>query len=344
MNLFKGFSADDLRLNCKLAETRIEQLKNKKMNALKRQRDEIVKLLSDKKQEELARIRTEHMVREDFNVEVLQIIALHCALLKERVKLLDSSPTIPHDMRQCVTTLVYAADRIDDVPELTKIRSNLMLKYKKELTGWLASEEKTRENVNERVFERLSPKPPNARIVLGYMVHIAKENNLDWEPSENPDFGSVSHAAPAPTGVSVAPGEGSGIRTPYYVTDGSISSATGKGGLLDPTIKPGGGPPKGGGGASLAPGGVVPSLFDTPVSAPSKPPGGSVGGGGGGGKPVPAAKAATTVPQADFAVLSDETSGRHNLFPASAPVTANASAVPDYDELQARFEALRRGD
>lgn len=344
MNLFKGFSADDLRLNCKLAETRIEQLKNKKMNGLKRQRDEIVKLLGDKKQEELARIRTEHMVREDFNIEVLQIIALHCALLKERVKLLDSSPTIPHDMRQCITTLVYAADRIDDVPELTKIRSNLMLKYKKELSGWLASEEKTRENVNERVFERLSPKPPNARIVLGYMVHIAKENNLDWEPSENPDFGSVSHAAPAPTGVSVAPGEGSGIRTPYYVTDGSISStAASKGSLLDPVIKPGGGPPKsGGGGGSLAPGGVVPSLFDTPVSATTKPGGGGAGGGGGGKSPP--AKVATTVPQADFAVLSEETSGRHNLFPVAAPVTANASAVPDYDELQARFEALRRGD
>ena len=355
MNLFRSFSVEDLRLNLKLAETRIEQLKNKKTNQLKKQRQEIVSLLRDNKQEELARIRTEHMVREDFNIEVLGIIGLLCALLRERTKLLEASASIPYDMKECCTTLVYAADRINDVPELSKIKSQLMLKFKKELMSWLATEELVRENVNERVYEKLSPKPPNAFIVTSYMKHLAEENGLDWRPKE--DFANTRFDQPpaAPTGASILPGAGTGIRTPYYVTDGSLSGTA-----VEPMFKTLGGVGDGGGGAGVPlmkassppSSGAVSSMFDNPAAAPlpARP---ASGAGGLGSATLAAAaaskrkdEAAAKAKQPDFLVLGaeDESTGRHNLFPPAAPVTNNAGAVPDFDELQARFEALKRGE
>jgi hypothetical protein len=253
-------------------------------------------------------------------------------------------------MKECCTTLVYAADRIGDVPELNKIKSQLMLKFKKELTAWLVTDDKARENVNERIYKRLSPQPPNAYIVTEYMRTIAEEANVNWAPTD--DFAQVrlDQPAPAPTGASVVPGAASGIRAPYLVTDGFISKTA-----LSPAAPPAVDPnddlipplssakPKGGGGG----GGGVPALGSATVAAAAaakrraeeqelqKPPP-SLSSARPGGLSSAAAKPATPP---EFVVLS----GDRDLFPPSVPVTSNASAAPDFDELQARFEALKRG-
>ena len=199
----------------------MELLKNKKKNLITKQKVEIANLLRNK-EEELARIRTEHIVVEDFFIEVLDILGLLCALLEERSKLLESSETIPYDMRESIMTLAYASDRIHEIPELVEIKSILALKFGKDIKATLHSDSGIKENVNERVLEKLSIKPPNGFIVTSYMKHIAEDNGLDWEPK--PDIAKFDLPAPSPTGLSVAPGSGSGIKAPYVVTNGALSS------------------------------------------------------------------------------------------------------------------------
>jgi hypothetical protein len=346
MDLFRRFDESKLKLKLKLAEARIELLKNKKTNQIKKQKLEIANLLRENNQEELARIRTEHIVREDFNIEVLGILGLLCALVKERTKLLEASPSIPYDMKESCVTLVYAADRVTDIPELIDIKQQLMLKYKKELTSWMLTEEKTKENVNERVFEKLSVKPPNAFIVTQYMKHIAEENNVPWSPSDDFAMSRFDQPSVAPSGQSITAGMGSGIKAPYYVSDGSLSSNPSQG-IVEPMYKPG----SGGGsvlGGSKPGGGAPPPSLLNPISLPSvpgslssSPPSGSVLG----SATIAAAQASKNKqekppsPANDFVVLNGE---QPNLYPAPAPVTSNQAALPEYDELLQRFEALKR--
>jgi hypothetical protein len=354
MDFFRRFDVEKLRSSLKLAETRIDLMKNKKTNEIKKQKLEIASLLRNGKQEELARIRTEHIVREDFNIEVLGILGLLCALVKERTKLLDHSATIPYDMKESCTTLIYAADRVNDVPELSIIKQQLMLKFKKELTAWMDTEAKTKENVNERVFEKLSVKPPNAFIVTSYMKHIAEENGVDWSPDDSDlTMSRFDQPAAAPTGLSITAGAGSGIRAPYYVSDGSLSHLPSQG-IVEPMF-PGNSSSKPGGGAGGGGGGAIPSLFNpgvpaggAPVVPPLKPSMTTTAIPLLGTATIAAAAASKKKteqeqkPAPEYVVLGESTGG-HNLFPPAAPVTTNAAAVPGYDELAARFEALKRG-
>ncbi|KAH9252271.1 hypothetical protein BASA81_009873 [Batrachochytrium salamandrivorans] len=313
MDLFRSFNADKLRLKLKLAETRIELVKNKKTNEIKKQKIEIATLLKNN-QEELARIRTEHLVCDDFRIEVLGIVGLLCALLKERTKLLENSKEIPFDMKESCVTLVFAADRVAEIPELADIKQQLLLKFKRELVAWLGTEESAKANVNERVFKKLGIQPPNAFIVTSYMKYIAQDAGVDWEPKEDFSLRTDLPSA-APRGNTVNPGEGSGIATPYLVNDGFLGSGNQDGGDF-----------------------TVPKMFDdkkqssNPTNvfefnpSSSKPPPAAPGGGMGGVRPKP--------PPSSFLSPS-----------ASAPSSHGGNdGVPDFDELTARFNALKGKD
>ena len=83
MSWFASFDPAKLRLKLKVAATRITLTINNKTNEIKKQKQEIANLLkAGNKQIEFARIRTEHLVREDWNVEVLEIIGLLAALVQ----------------------------------------------------------------------------------------------------------------------------------------------------------------------------------------------------------------------------------------------------------------------
>jgi len=224
MDLFARFDANKLRIKLKLAATRIEQQKNKRTLEIVKQKRAVAEMLAGGKDEELARIRTEHIVVDDWQVEVLGIIGLLCNLLQERTRLLEASETVPFDMQESCCTLIYAATRID-IPELMDIKRQLLLKFKG-LTKLMDTEEKCKEVVNERVLVKLSVKPPNAYTVTSYMKHIAEEHNVDWAPDESVGAQAMRFDAPmiAPVGSTVVAGGASGIQAPYMVTDGTIAS------------------------------------------------------------------------------------------------------------------------
>lgn len=327
MDLFRSFDADKLRLKLKLAETRIELVKNKKTNEIKKQKIEIATLLKNN-QEELARIRTEHLVCDDFRIEVLGIVGLLCALLKERTKLLENSKEIPFDMKESCATLVFAADRVSEIPELSDIKHQLQLKFRRELLAWLGTEDSARANVNERVFKKLGVQPPNAFIVTSYMKYIAQDSGVEWEPKEDFSLRTDLPSA-APRGNTVSPGQGSGIATPYLVNDGYLGGGGG-----------GKGGGKGGKGGDDDGDFTVPKMFEdkkqtspnqtnvfefNPSSSASMRPAPAM-------PPPPAAPGARPVPPpASF------------LSP-SAPPHGGGGGVPDFDELTARFNALKGKD
>ena len=70
-----SFNGQKCKAQLKMASIRIAQQTNKKTQLIKGLKREIAQLLADNK-EEKARIRTEHIIREDFVMEVYETISL----------------------------------------------------------------------------------------------------------------------------------------------------------------------------------------------------------------------------------------------------------------------------
>ena len=121
-----GYDEGKLKSNLKMAMQRCKIVTNKKTAASKIKKKEVAALLDGKK-EEKARIQTEALIREDFTIESLEIIGLHCELLHERVKYISASSTCPSDIAEAVCTIIWVADKID-IPELVTVKSQVFYK------------------------------------------------------------------------------------------------------------------------------------------------------------------------------------------------------------------------
>lgn len=82
------FQANKLKVQLKLAINRLKMLQAKKTSLCQHQRREIATLL-DKGKEESARVRVEHVIREDLFIEAMEILELYCDLLLARFGLIE---------------------------------------------------------------------------------------------------------------------------------------------------------------------------------------------------------------------------------------------------------------
>lgn len=211
------FNTNKLKPHLKMAEQRLNILNTKKTALIKQQKKEIAALLRDGK-EEKARIRVEHLIRLDFTIEAYELLALLCELFHERVALINSEKDCPVDMKETLSTLIYAAPRTE-VPELNEVTRQLELKYGLEFV------EEARSNrgecVNGRVVHKLGVSPPSALLVMKYLTAIAKEHGVDnWTPAETglDEEAMATQSMPGPSGFSVQVAPGSNLAQAYADT------------------------------------------------------------------------------------------------------------------------------
>ena len=182
---------------------------NKKSSQLKHQKRDIALLLSDNKTEK-ARIKVEHIIREDFLIESYELIELLCELLHERIKYLASEKHCPDDLLPAVVSLIWAIPKID-IPELLEVRKQLVAKYGKKFAE--EASQNSNNMVNERLHEKLALKPPSSFLVTRYLEEIAKEYNVDWSP---PSTNNSDHLpVPSPQGFSISMAPGSDLSSAY---------------------------------------------------------------------------------------------------------------------------------
>lgn len=89
MDFFFPFSEKKIKPYLKMANQRILITVNKKTSQVKHQKREIASLLENKK-EEKARIKVEHIIREDFTIEGYELIELLTELVHERIAYIAS--------------------------------------------------------------------------------------------------------------------------------------------------------------------------------------------------------------------------------------------------------------
>ncbi|XP_061863602.1 IST1 homolog isoform X2 [Colius striatus] len=331
--LGSGFKAERLRVNLRLVINRLKLLEKKKTELAQKARKEIADYLAAGK-DERARIRVEHIIREDYLVEAMEILELYCDLLLARFGLIQSMKELDSGLGEAVSTLIWAAPRLQsEVAELKIVADQLCAKYSKEY-GKLCRTNQIG-TVNDRLMHKLSVEAPPKILVERYLIEIAKNYNVPYEPD------SVVMAE-APAG-----GEADLIDV----------------GFTDDVKK--GGPGGGGGGGFTAPllghDGIVPMpvMMPMPMPAPNPPfsyppPKGPIDEPnpdkdasapvvGPGPNPEASPKPKAEVPHTfDNFVLPELPSVPDTLPTASAGANSSASEDIDFDDLSRRFEELKK--
>ncbi|XP_065051501.1 IST1 homolog [Rhopilema esculentum] len=214
-----GFKSQRLRVNLKLAINRLKMLEKKKTEIAMKSRKEIADFIQANKFDR-ARIRVEHIIREDYLVEALELVEMYCDLLLARFGLIETMKYCDEGLVEPVSSIIWSAPRLySDVQELKIIEEQLILKYGKEF----GQQARTNINntVNEKLIIKMSPQAPPKLLVERYLMEIAKNYNVSYEPDpdvmlsegipsiDSKEFDNIGSFQGGPGGPS-APGGGSG--------------------------------------------------------------------------------------------------------------------------------------
>ncbi|XP_059455443.1 vacuolar protein sorting-associated protein IST1 isoform X2 [Corylus avellana] len=178
---------------------------------LKHMRKEIAQFLQAG-QEAIARIRVEHVIREQNIWAAYEILELFCEFVLARVPIIESQRECPSELREAIASIIFAAPRCSDVPDLLQIKNLFTTKYGKEFV-MAVSELRPDSGVNRTIIEKLSVSAPAAEVKLKVLNGIAQEYNLEWNSSnteaefskKHEDLLGGSKQACAGVGLSKAP-------------------------------------------------------------------------------------------------------------------------------------------
>lgn len=208
-SMFRGFSQMKCKVQCQLLSGRIRLTRNKSQIQLKQTRKVVADLLRTNK-EENARIRVEYVIRLERTLQAYEVLELFVELLKVRAELIEKSKEMPPDMIEAISSLVYATQRITDLPELQEIRKMLGSKYGKEYVAEASSDALCRKwHVNENLIRCLDIGAPAPEDKLACLSEIAQEHGVEWDvaaaatemlPARRALLGGTSYSQPLPPG------------------------------------------------------------------------------------------------------------------------------------------------
>ncbi|XP_019175802.1 PREDICTED: uncharacterized protein LOC109171130 [Ipomoea nil] len=176
----KSFNSAKCKTSLKLASSRLKLLRNKKEVQLKQMKRELAQLL-ESGQNQTARIRVEHVVREEKMIAAYDLIEIYCELIVARLPIIESQKNCPIDLKEAITSVVFASPRCGDVPELIDVRKHLTAKYGKEFIN-AAVELRPDCGVSRLLVEKLSAKSPDGQTKLKILTAIAEEQGVKWDP------------------------------------------------------------------------------------------------------------------------------------------------------------------
>ena len=104
----------------------------KKTELAQKSRKEIGEYLNNGKHER-AKIRVEHIIREDYLVEAMELVEMYCDLLITRFGLIEQVKTLDDGLAEAVSSLLWVAPRLQtDISELKVVSDLLTQKYGKQ--------------------------------------------------------------------------------------------------------------------------------------------------------------------------------------------------------------------
>ncbi|XP_071785469.1 IST1 homolog isoform X1 [Asterias amurensis] len=175
-----GFRSTKFSTTARLSINRLKLLEKKKTEQAQKARKEIADYLAMGK-DERARIRVEHIIREDYLVEGMEIVELYLDLLLARLGLIQATKTLDPGIAEAVASVIWVTPRMSaEVAELKSVSEQLVLKYGREFGDCCKKGES--ESINEGLKHKLGVQAPSRRLVESYLVEIAKSHSVAYEP------------------------------------------------------------------------------------------------------------------------------------------------------------------
>jgi len=181
-----SYNEKKLKANLKLAINRLKLVEKKKTEIALRARKEISDYIKVNKIER-ARIRVEHIIREDYLVEALEIIEMQCDLILARVALLGGKGKgnkVPHvSIHEAIDSILWAYPQISgDCQELKIVVGQLAILFGKQYVHEVQNKSGDENaHVNAKLVSRLDPSTPKAYIIETYLEAIAQAYDVEYQ-------------------------------------------------------------------------------------------------------------------------------------------------------------------
>ncbi|KAF9678617.1 hypothetical protein SADUNF_Sadunf07G0053100 [Salix dunnii] len=177
------FNSSKCKTAAKMAVARIKLLRNKREAVMRQMRKDIALLLRSG-QDATARIRVEHVIREQNVLAANEFIELFCELVVSRLSIIAKRRECPADLKEGIASLIFASPRCSEIPELVALRKIFEKKYGKDFVS-AATDLRPNSGVNRLLIDKLSVRPPSGEVKLKVMKEIAKEHQIEWDTAES---------------------------------------------------------------------------------------------------------------------------------------------------------------
>uniref|UniRef100_A0A7C9ATI4 IST1-like protein n=1 Tax=Opuntia streptacantha TaxID=393608 RepID=A0A7C9ATI4_OPUST len=178
----RDFNSSKCKTWAKMTTARIKLLRNKRETVVRQMRRDVALLLQSG-QDATARIRVEHVIREQNVMAANEILELFCERIVARLPIIAKQKECPADLKEAISSLIFAGPRCSDIPELLAIRDIFQKKYGKDFVA-AATDLRPDSGVNRLLIEKLSLLNPSGELKLKIMKEIAKEYQVKWDTTE----------------------------------------------------------------------------------------------------------------------------------------------------------------
>ena len=169
--LFKPKFYTKCKYLVKITKTRVETVKRKKNSVCKYLKKDIVDLLNNSLDYN-AYGRAEGLIEEKRRLSCYDLLEQFCVCVASNVSLLQKSSKCPEECREAISSLVYAAARVSEVPELRDLRSLFADRY-----GTNSLEQ----FVDPEFVESFKAEPPSKEMKVELLHEIAIEYSIKWD-------------------------------------------------------------------------------------------------------------------------------------------------------------------
>ncbi|GLT62183.1 hypothetical protein SLA2020_348390 [Shorea laevis] len=167
--LFKSKFYSKCKSNINLLKKRLEAIRTKRSVMQKHWKNDIAELLRNGHDIE-AYGRAERLLVEQNMLACYEFIEKFCGCISNHLSAMNKQRDCPEECKEAVPSLMYAAARFYDLPELRDLRTVFTDRYRNSLESY----------TNKEFVESLRSNPPTKKIKIQLLQDVAQESNIGW--------------------------------------------------------------------------------------------------------------------------------------------------------------------
>ncbi|CAK7344387.1 unnamed protein product [Dovyalis caffra] len=172
----RKFKTSKFSTLAKLAVSRISILKNQRQVRLSQAKSDVIQLLN-LGQQERAVLRIEHVIKDQNMVDAFVMMEDYLHFLIDRVVLLETNKECPDELKEAISSLIFASSRCGEFPELQEIRGIFVSRFGKEIAA-RAVELRSNCGVNPKIIQKFATRQPSLESRKKLLKDIASENGI----------------------------------------------------------------------------------------------------------------------------------------------------------------------